>query len=119
MTYFHGGVPGLRLGDQLLPPTVTGVRAAVDFAADLPGAGAVRRDRVYLATTELMASIFAAMHPAGGWLYEVDPVGEIEPDPDWFGEPGESVEVGSAIVVRVIGPLAPEDVVRIRRVLAS
>lgn len=123
ISYFHGGVPGLALGDRLLAPSVTGVRAAIDYAdvagVDPAAASRVRRDRIYLSTMIEAAAIFAAFHPSGrGELYEVDPVGPVEPDPDYSGAPGESVQVAEGIVRRRLGPLSFEDRSKILEAIA-
>jgi hypothetical protein len=101
MAFFHGGTPGLRVGDRVLPPLSTGAPSAADY-----GAGHVcRRDRVYLGSTPAVAVIYAAMHPThAGVVYEVVPDGPVEPDPDWIGEPGMSVQAPAATIIRVIDP---------------
>lgn len=97
-TYFHGGVPGLTPGCIILPPTMTKVRSASDFGA----AGIHRRDRVYLCTAPEGALIYAVLHPSRrGVVYQVQPIGAIEPDPDWNGPAGVSVQVERARVIRV------------------
>jgi hypothetical protein len=117
--YYHGGVPGLGLGDLLLPPSKSGVKAGADYLPDQNRTSHVRRDRVYLGTDHGIGVMFAAMYPEreGGWIYEVEPIGTVEPDADWAGEPGVSVQVESARVVRVLGPLAKRDVLRVRALL--
>lgn len=102
-SYYHGGVRGLRVGDLLLPPTETGAPHCADFApADLD-ASHIRRDRVYLARNQRDAAVYAGMQPGGGDLYEAEPIGEVEPDADYIGdEPGYSVQVTAARVVRVV-----------------
>jgi len=120
--YYHGGAPGLRLGQDLLPPTATGHRAAVDYVRPgTPGAELVRRDRVYFTEDPMVADLFAALYPAalGGWVYEVDPVGLVEPDPDYRGPGGGSLQAPMAVVVRVLGPLRPAIRNAIRAEIAS
>ncbi len=92
--YFHGGPRGLR---EILPPCATGAPSCASY-----GAGNVcRRDRVYLTTVYEAALIYAGMHPSGnGVVYEVAPVGDVWPDPDYLGKAGESVEAASARVIR-------------------
>lgn len=98
-TYFHGGFPGLKPGNMVLPPTITKASCCSDYGA----AGVHRRDRVYLCTEPDGALIYAALHPSGrGIVYQVEPVGAIEPDPDWSGPAGVSVQVESAQVIRVL-----------------
>jgi hypothetical protein len=96
--YFHGGMPGLTRGCMILPPTITKARSCSEFGA----AGIHRRDRVYLCTEPEGALIYAVMHPSGkGVVYQVQPLNEVEPDPDWKGTEGVSVQVERARVIRV------------------
>jgi len=112
VTYFHGGVAGLRVGDRILPPSVTGAPAMADsLPADhdlAPRAAEVTdRSRVYLTTEVEYARAFAALHPCGdrkrgGDVYRVEPAGDVEDDPDYHGEPGRSVRCGSAVIVGIV-----------------
>jgi hypothetical protein len=121
MTYYHGGIPGLALGDEVLPPSVTGMQdSASRISREEFGVEYVRLDRVFLGASVDIASLYAAMYPArdGGWVYEVEPCGPLEPDPDYRGEnPMDSVQAPSATIVRVLGPLAPDAVRAVRRAL--
>jgi hypothetical protein len=96
--YWHGGPEGRGVGEFLLPPAETGARYTTGaLACD---AGAVyRRDRVYVTTDRNAARIFAASWPRGV-VYEVEPVGDLEPDPD-CSEPGLSFACARARVLRV------------------
>jgi hypothetical protein len=72
--YFHGGNQGLQVGDYILPPDVA------------PGADFVehplhQKDRVYVSTALAHAHFFASARPSP-IVYEVEPEGTIEPDPD-------------------------------------
>jgi hypothetical protein len=97
MTYWHGGFGGLRVGDLVRPPALTGAPTLADYGA----AAVCRRDRVYVTTEKEAAAIYAAMHPSGrGKVYEVEPLGELVADPD-CDEAGLSYEVEEARVVRV------------------
>jgi hypothetical protein len=110
--YYHGGVRGLRCGDRLLPPDVTGAASLYDLdtapAALLAEAQRVyRRDRVYLTTSRTAAGLYAALHREGGRtyggsLYLVEPEGEQEPDLDYYGADGGSIAVPSARIIRVL-----------------
>jgi hypothetical protein len=60
--YFHGGIPGLEVGDRILPPSVTGTPTTADYAA----APICRRDRVYASTELRIARVYAALAPLGG-----------------------------------------------------
>lgn len=93
MILFHGGVPGLRAGDVLLPASQTGVSA---LAPSLP-------DRVYGVTDRQVARGYAALRPDGG-LYRVELLGEVEPDPDCLVD-GASWMAPSARVLSVVDPV--------------
>lgn len=85
--YFHGGAPGLRM---ILPSSKTGAPSNADYGAE----GICRRDRVYIVTSFSAAAMYAALHPSGrGVVYEVEPIGALEPDPDFI--PGEGCEIQS------------------------
>jgi hypothetical protein len=100
-TYWHGGTPGLGIGDLVLPPDRTGAPTVADFGAD----GVCRRDRIYISNHPAVAVLYASMHPSGrGRVYEVLPAGPLEPDPDWSGEPGLSLETTEARVFAVHDP---------------
>lgn len=94
--YYHGGVPHLR--DEILPPERTGIASTADYGAE----GVCRPDRVYLTTVPEVALIFAAGAPSRepGWVYEVEPFGELEPD-TFAGAPEESVTARRARIRRV------------------
>jgi hypothetical protein len=74
--FFHGGVSGLEIGEYILPPSIT----------NRPQNGIApshirRKDRVYVTPSLTDAQLFAAHHP-GPLIYEVEPEGGIEDDPD-------------------------------------
>ena len=110
--YFHGGMPGLRVGDSILPPSATdafSVADVTDAPADLRAkvAEVHSRDRVYLTTDPQAARLFAALHPAGdewrgGDVYRVIPEQPVTPDPDYLHDDGGSVCAPSAVVVSVV-----------------
>jgi hypothetical protein len=75
--YFHGGNRGLKVGEYVLPPSETGTESASDFGAQK----AHRKDRVYVSTELTDAQLFASGHPKP-IVYEVEPDGDIESDPD-------------------------------------
>jgi hypothetical protein len=75
--YFHGGNRGLKVGDHILPPSETGRDSASDFGARKVH----RKDRVYVSTRLSDAEFFASPSPKPV-VYEVEPEGELEPDPD-------------------------------------
>jgi hypothetical protein len=98
--YFHGGFPGLEVGDLILPPSVTGTPTTADFAAT----PVCRRDRVYASTELRVARVYAALAPFGGHgdVYEVALEDPIEPDGIENGVGGDSVCAPSAIVIRIV-----------------
>lgn len=95
-TYYHGGRPGRKLGENLLPPSITRVQCLSDYGA----AGVHLRNRVYVTTDQSAALIYAAGWP-DGVIYEVEPIGELEPDPDCTLD-GLSYQCQRARVLRVI-----------------
>lgn len=82
---FHGGVPGLRLGDIITPghdrqahegcPWCE-ARAKGEAHQGMDGPSQ-RADRVYATTNRLYAKHYASLWGRGD-LYRVDPVGEVE-----------------------------------------
>lgn len=97
-SYFHGGAPGLRVGDYVLPPTETGAPSLASYGA----AGLCRRDQVYVATDVNADVMYAATHPSGhGKVYQVEPVGAVTADPD-CKVPGLSYGCAKARIVAVM-----------------
>lgn len=117
MIYYHGGYGGLRIGDLVLPPTITGVASCAHFGA----AGVCRRDRVYITSQYQNALEVAATHPSGrGKVYEVLPIGVITVDPDALRMPGQvpwSWECEVAKVVAIHKPRG-KDIKRIKKALS-
>lgn len=108
---YHGGPAGLR---EILPPVRTGVMSTLDAARSAANEygdatlrarseAVIRKDRVYLTSDPDEATLFAAMNPSGapGVVYEVEPVGDTEPDPDYSG-PATVVAAPRARVRRVV-----------------
>jgi rifampin ADP-ribosylating transferase len=111
-TYFHGGRPGLPRGSFILPPTITKATSCSEYGA----AGVHRRDRVYVVVSQEGALLYAAGHPSGkGWIYECEPIGQLEPDPD-ATVPGISFQCPKARVLRIFKP-TPEQLHMARSVL--
>lgn len=109
-SYFHGGQRGLRAGECILPPSVTGARHtlrkyATRAGLDLPA----RRDRVYVTTDLHSAMFYAALHPSRGWVYRVEPGGLSAEDPDCTVT-GLSFEFERALILEVFK--VPRGVVR-------
>lgn len=109
---YHGGRPGIQRGAFLLPPSITKVKSCSDYGMD----GVHRRDRVYV-TTDRAAALMYAATVKRGVIYEVEPVGQVEPDPDCTA-PGLSFQCEKARVLRCI-KLKPEDIALARRVLVA
>lgn len=103
-TLYHGGQAGLRVGQLILPPTVTGVKPANE-RADYP-AGVYRPDRVYMVTDPEQARMYAALHPSGtaargGDVYRVQPLQGLARDRD-CKTPDLSWEAPCARIVGIV-----------------
>lgn len=84
ISYFHGGKPGLRIGDLIEPsspnylddcPICQQKKAGIPTAIDPLTA---HPDSVYLTTDREYARFYASKYPRGD-LYVADPVGELTP----------------------------------------
>jgi rifampin ADP-ribosylating transferase len=96
--YWHGGQRGIQRGAFILPPAITKQPSLSDF-----GAAAVhRRDRVYVTTSQAAALLYASGRK-NGVIYECEPLGQVEPDPDCT-MPGLSLQCEKARVIRCIKP---------------
>lgn len=118
LRYFHGGRPNMKRGQMILPPSVTGFRAAADCLPGQVDASHVRRDRVFVTSAADAAAVFAALYPSirrPGCVYQVEPLGPLEPDPDCL-EPGHSWQCQRARIIRV-HPLSPAQAMNIRAYL--
>ncbi|QRK08095.1 hypothetical protein JQX13_50490 [Archangium violaceum] len=101
--YWHGGAPGLKVGEFILPPSSTGTTitlAAYMDEGEKARAG-YRSDRVYVATQQEVAELYAALYPNGGWVYRVEPWMPLEMDPDCT-EPGVSFACIGARIVKAV-----------------
>ncbi|WP_052433242.1 hypothetical protein [Streptacidiphilus carbonis] len=78
MKYFHGGAPGLKVGDLLRPAISLGKEHGRS-----PNQPNYSPHRVYLTRARWYADLFA--HMGDGDVYEVRPVGRAVPDPDARG----------------------------------
>lgn len=96
--YFHGGPIGRQRGAYLLPPCLTKAPSLATYGAG----GVCRTDRVYVTTDARAALMYAAGVPKGV-IYEVEPVGDLEADPD-CSQPGLSFQCERAKVLKVIKP---------------
>lgn len=85
--YWHGGD---RIdGQHVLPPNATGVYRAED-----PGSS-----WVYVTPTRGLALTYACTC-SNPWLYEVEPIGPVEQDPNSKLPAGESLRCEAARIVR-------------------
>lgn len=114
---YHGGFPGLKPGDSLLPPAKTGIggtlkyleRAGIDPHEHGMEIDRNRDDRVYLTTDRELAKAYAnswTLMPfkgngSHGALYVARPVGLLENDPDL---PGISFQCAAAEIISVYDP---------------
>lgn len=95
---YHGGARRLDRVGLILPPARTGARSLADFG----GAGVTRRDRVYLTADLDVAQMYALMVGRGD-VYEVEPLGPLERDPDYLGPADTpSFETPMARILRVL-----------------
>ncbi|MBE8519248.1 hypothetical protein ILP97_17295 [Amycolatopsis sp. H6(2020)] len=84
--YFHGGVPGLAVGDVLVPASELGISVQYfsPYAVHDPA-------WVYVTTDEAVAAAYASRYqllggrPVPGDVYQVQPVGTLRENPDYGG----------------------------------
>lgn len=96
MIAYHGGPPGLRIGQRILPASKTGVASTAAYGAQ----GVCDPSKVYVTPLPAAAAVFASMHPSGnGQVYKVETEGEVLCDPD-CSERGLSYTCDAA---RIIG----------------
>jgi len=94
--YFHGGPAGFQRHSFLLPPTITKAQCTTELVGSNP---VHRRDRVYITTDINAALLFACVFKRAA-IYEVEPVGNLEIDPDCDAN-GLSFECEKARILRV------------------
>ena len=92
--YWHGG--GRNPGEWLLPSTETGNERSG------PGDG-----WVYVTPNRALAVNYSASTDSP-WVYEVQPLGELEQDPESHLEPGQSMRCRKARILRRERPSANE-----------
>lgn len=105
---WHGGAPGRRVGDLLLPPRETGIPSAVLQMSLEQGMSNIsqRDDRVYVTTDRRLAEAWAGIwtpdgvHHGGGALYRVE-ADELEADQDLLSLVGVSYQAPRARVLSV------------------
>lgn len=99
--WFHGGPTGLAVGQRILPPSVTGAPMC---------AGEGDPASVYVHRGPDSAALYAVVrYGTGGQLYEVSPVGELQPDPETpRGKSGEvlAAKCEAARIVRLVNDVA-------------
>jgi hypothetical protein len=112
---WHGGIPGLRVGDLLLPPSVSGndriARIHARLLATRPGIDPdaitpddASPDWVHFTPHRNVALAYAGTSRrdyGSGALYVVDPIGEVETDPDF---PVQGLRAHAARIVTVYDP---------------
>ena len=113
--YWHGGPRGLRRGDYILPPSKTGTRNTLASYGTV-ASGLARLDRVYVTNERIAAVMYASGLPGLGCVYEVEPVGDLTPDPD-CNKPGLSWECERALIVGVY-PVSKKTVRKVITALA-
>jgi len=95
MIAYHGGPPGLHVGQRILPPIKTGVASTASYGAK----GVCDPSKVYVTPLPSAAAMFASMHPSGdGRVYKVETEGEVQYDPD-CSEIGLSYSCDAARIV--------------------
>lgn len=121
--YWHGGAPGLRVGDPITPPQDADRGHLVDGCPTCEARRAGGRfdsdhaalDRVYITTDREYARIYAYGYPRGA-LYRVEPVGELE-ETTGVDDPAPSWAVPAATVLAVYDPLVTMTTQQLRRTL--
>jgi hypothetical protein len=93
--YYHGGSVGIRRFGHVLAPALTGVLSTADTGAH----GVCRKDRVYV-TTDINAAKLFASATKQPCVYEVEPIGTLEDDPD-CNQKGFSFQCEKAKVKRI------------------
>ena len=91
--YWHGGRGGMKKGQFILPPAITGA-----FSTAECGNHVIDTHKVYVTTDFMIAAMFAAGVPKGD-VYQVVPQGTLEEDPD-CNEEGMSFSCDRACIVR-------------------
>lgn len=90
-TYYHGGAPGLKVGDTILPrnaqPAWQGLeviwsRQKASALGDLGNTVSITTD-INIATAYAGEYLAPTDHKTPGQVYRVEPLQQPEPDPDW------------------------------------
>ena len=86
--YYHGGKAGLPVGGYILPAAETGYTKLDRRLKDVFGEydeDVYDKNLVYTTTQVEWAVPYAVV--CNGWVYEVEPEGEISPEQDELGQP--------------------------------
>jgi len=96
---YHGGVPGLVIGDWVVPPVESGVEPASPL---FTGPRSVRLRTVFVTPSRPFARFVASLWPdqPAGTVYRVEPCGDLSVDID-SEVAGLSLCVGRARVLEV------------------
>lgn len=105
-TFFHGGYPGLRVGEKILPKAVTkkenGTRNKSEWMW-------VDEKMVYITPDFQLAKGYANAYGTDdvfggghGWVYRIQPVGEVKEDPNSCKDFPSKV-CKEAVVLEVVG----------------
>lgn len=91
--FYHGGPGGIK--GHILPPDVTGAKSLANYS----NMDFCDTSKVYVSTCKYSAALYATWK--GARVYEVEPIGELVPDPDHSGR-GVSFMCDKAKIVRSI-----------------
>ncbi|OHU25017.1 hypothetical protein BKG77_16680 [Mycobacteroides chelonae] len=109
-THFHGGVPGKEPGDRLHTANELGLKFEYNMPWLQGNEARYNKDKVYVSNHLGTAIGYAARYkdragnPVPGWVYEVEPIGAVEPDPDCGDglRPDLASYCDGAVIVRVV-----------------
>lgn len=76
--YYHGGDDDIRVGEYVLPPSITGKKSTADMP--IKGASVCSKQKVYVTTSYEAAMMFACSQ-RNPMVYMVEPE-NLEHDPD-------------------------------------
>lgn len=111
--YWHGGAPGLAVGDLITPRPAGDDAHLIDGCATCEARRAAKPlatdhldpTRVYISTDREYARLYAAGYPRGG-LYQVEPIGDMvettgidDPLPSWAVPTARVLAVYDPVVV--------------------
>lgn len=108
MAFYHGGPKGLK---TILPPSRSGAKSSARYGEIFK---ICKTSKVYVTTEYAAAAMYASCHRKGS-IYEVEPIGKLEHDPD-CSEPGVSFECDEVKILSETR-LKPSEAFKIRRFL--